>query len=130
VSARDLAVCLAESFGDADAIVSLLAEDAEWWITPTVGVMASPTVGRDAIGRALRVIFEDLYADTRIQLHAVISEGDETAVRFTMRALAIFAGNRRYENEYVLWIQCVGDEVSRVWEYLDVAHVTAQFDLR
>jgi hypothetical protein len=47
----------AAAFGDAERITELLAPDAQRWITPSVGVLGGPTVGRDAIRAAMRVIF-------------------------------------------------------------------------
>ena len=44
---------LVDAFGNPAAIESLLTEDAQWWITPTVGVLGSPSVGRDAIMTAM-----------------------------------------------------------------------------
>jgi hypothetical protein len=35
-------------------------------------------------------------------------------------------GDRSYENEYSVWIRRSGDQIDRVWEYLDVAWSTAQ----
>jgi hypothetical protein len=44
----------AAAFGDAERITELLAPDAQRWITPSVGVLGGPTVGRDAIRAAMR----------------------------------------------------------------------------
>jgi ketosteroid isomerase-like protein len=125
--ASALAVALVKAFGDPDAIGKLLTEDAEWWITPTVGVLGSPTVGREQIIEAMRVIFGQMYADAAAVVHMAIGEGDLGAVRITLNAKALFAGGRPYENEYSVWIRRDGDRISRVWEYLDVAQATAQF---
>lgn len=122
-----LAVALVEAFGDPEAIGELLTEDAEWWITPTVGVLGSPTIGRERILESMRVIFGDLYADARAEVHMSIGDGDLGAVRITLHATALFAGGQQYKNEYSVWIRREGDRISRVWEYLDVAQVAAQF---
>jgi hypothetical protein len=45
------------AFGDPEATAELLSEDAEWWISPTVGVVGSPSVGRDAIVASMRVVW-------------------------------------------------------------------------
>jgi ketosteroid isomerase-like protein len=118
-----LATALVESFGDADAIGKLLTDDAQWWITPTVGILGSPSVGRDTIVTAMRVIFGDIYTDAKAEIHAAI--GDETiaAVRFTLRAKV---GERPYANEYSVWIRRSGERIAQVWEYLDVAEATRQ----
>ena len=118
-----------EAFGDADRIRTLLAPDAEWWISPTVGVLASPTVGRDAIHESLRAIFGRLYADVRTSVHHTLVEGDMGTARFTMFATALFADGRPYANEYCVWVKVEGGAIVRVWEYLDVAHAIGQFGL-
>ena len=125
--ASTLARRLVESFGDPDAIGELLAEDAEWWITPTVGVLGSPTIGRAAILDSMHVIFGQLYADAHVTVHHAIGDGDIGAARLTLRATAQWA-SRPYENEYSVWIRRSGNRIDRVWEYLDVAWSTAQFD--
>jgi uncharacterized protein (TIGR02246 family) len=124
---RDLLVDLVNAFGDPDAVCASLATDARWWITPTVGVLGSPSVGRDAIHAAMTTIFGSMYTNVAVDIHHVLTDGDMGAARFTMHATALFAEKRPYENEYTLWIERNGDQIVRVWEYLDVAHVMAQF---
>ncbi len=128
-SPRQLIEDLLSAFGDPAAIEALLTEDAEWWITPTVGVLASPTRGRREIRAGMDVVFGDLYGDARAEIRSVIAEGDTAAARFTLHATARFADDRPYENEYSIWIEQRGDLICRVWEYLDVAHAAGQFDL-
>jgi hypothetical protein len=68
-STRELLTRLVAAFGDADRVCELLAPEAQWWITPSVGVLASPTVGREAIRDAMRVIFGQLYTDVHTTVH-------------------------------------------------------------
>ena len=74
------------AFGDPDAIGELLTPDAEWWITPTVGVLGSPSVGRETIVAAMRVIFGDFWSGAEVTVHHAIGDDDIGAVRFTLRA--------------------------------------------
>jgi ketosteroid isomerase-like protein len=121
-SAAEVARRLVGAFGEPDAIGTLLADDAQWWITPSVGILGSPTVGRSAILEAMAVIFSAMYSDVSTTVHHVIGDGQLAACRFTMRAKAVFAEGRPYENEYSLWVQVANGQAVRVWEYLDVAH--------
>jgi ketosteroid isomerase-like protein len=114
---------LVEAFGNPAAIEALLTEDAQWWITPTVGVLGSPSVGRDAIMTAMHTIFGVIYSDSRVDIHAVVGDDTLAAVRFTLHATA---NARPYENEYCVWVRRAGDRIDRVWEYLDVAYATQQ----
>lgn len=123
---NELVVALVDSFGEPMAIAELLTEDAVWWITPSVGVLPSPCTGRDDIVESMQVIFGDIYAEARAEMHMVIAEGDRASARFTLRAKMKIAGDAPYENEYCIWIERRGDRISRVWEYLDVAHASAQ----
>lgn len=127
-STRELLTALVAAFGDADRVTELLAPDAQWWISPSVGVLGSPTIGRDAIRDAMRVIFGQLYTDVHTTVHHALVEADMGAARFTMTASALFADGRPYENEYSVWVQARDGVIVRVWEYLDVAHATGQFD--
>ncbi|WP_330254087.1 nuclear transport factor 2 family protein [Nocardia sp. NBC_00565] len=127
---RELLGRFTSSFGNPDRMVELLAPQAEWWITPTVGILGSPTVGRDSIRTALEIIFGTLYMDVRISVHQVLVEGNAGAARLTMNAAALFAAGRPYENEYSLWILSDGELITHVWEYLDVAHAAGQFGLQ
>ena len=125
-----LAEHLVRAFGDPDAIGELLTADAEWWISPTVGVLGSPSVGREAIVAAMRIIFGDIWKDAEVAVHHAIGNDDIGAVRFTLRAKARQLGDRSYENEYSVWVRRSGDHIDRVWEYLDVAWSTAQLQLQ
>jgi len=126
---RELLGSLVAAFGDADRIKTLLAPDAQWWISATVGVLASPTVGRDSIHESLQTIFGGLYADVRTFVHHSLVDENMGAARFTMFATALFADGRPYENEYCVWVQTEGGAIVHVWEYLDVAHAIGQFGL-
>jgi hypothetical protein len=66
---------------------------------PRVGILASPTVGRDSIYESLRTTFGGLYADVRTSVHHVLVDGDMGTARFTMHARALIADGRPYQNE-------------------------------
>jgi ketosteroid isomerase-like protein len=123
-SAKDAAVALVTSFGDADAIVPLLAEDVEWWISPTVEVFPHHMIGRDMVAETMRFVFGEIYADVRITVHTAIGEGDTGAVRLTLQAKAL--GTVDYENEYALFVNVRDGLITRVWEYVDMQHAMNQ----
>jgi len=62
-SAAELAVQLVSGFGRPDDIVAVLAEDATWWITPTIPpeIMQSVSTGRDVIRGNMQRVFSLLY---------------------------------------------------------------------
>ena len=131
---RELLTGLVSAFGDAGRIAALLAPDAQWWISPSVPVLQSPTVGRSAIHEAERVIFEELYRDVRTEIHHTLVD-EQTgmgAARFTMFATALFVDGepRPYENEYCVWIRAEGAAITRVWEYVDARWAREQFEVK
>jgi ketosteroid isomerase-like protein len=121
---KDLAVALVSSFGDADAIAALVADDIEWWISPTVEVFPHHMIGRDMVTETMRFVFGQVYADVDVTIDHAIAEGDVAAVRITLRARAL--GTVDYENEYALFVQVRDDRIMRVWEYVDMQHATNQ----
>jgi ketosteroid isomerase-like protein len=122
--ARDLAARLVSSFCDAGAIEPLLADDVEWWITPTIEVFPHHMIGRDQVLEAMRFVFGQVYADVRVTVHHALGDGDVGAVRITLAARAL--GTVDYENEYALFVQTRDGLISRVWEYVDMQHAMNQ----
>jgi ketosteroid isomerase-like protein len=125
MDAKELAVTLVGRFGDAAGMVELLADDVEWWITPTVGVFDHHMIGSDAVRAAMDYVFGEVYADPHVTVHTAIGEGDTAAVRITLTARAL--GRVDYENEYAFFVQARGGKVARVWEYVDMQHAMNQF---
>ncbi len=125
MDAKELAVALIERFGDVDGMVDLLAEDIEWWITPTIEVFPHHMVGRDAVRAAMTFVFGEVYENVRTTLHTAIGEGDTAAVRITLAARAL--GRSDYENEYAFFVQARDGRIARVWEYVDMQHAMNQF---
>jgi ketosteroid isomerase-like protein len=115
---------LVSRFGDPDAVAVLLADDVEWWITPSITVFPHHMVGRDAVLKTMRYVFGDVYAGVEVTVNAAIGEGDTAAVRITLRARALDSVD--YENEYALFVQVRDGRVTRVWEYVDMQHAMSQ----
>ena len=123
-SAKDLALALVAGFGDPEAIAALVADDVEWWITPTVEVFPHHMIGRDMVLQTMRFVFGQVYADVHVTVHHAIGEGDTAAVRITLRARAL--GTVDYENEYAIFVQTRDERIVRVWEYVDMQHAMNQ----
>lgn len=122
--AKDLALDLVSSFGDPDAIVALLDDEVEWWITPTVEVFPHHMIGRDMVAETMRMVFGQIYAHVRVTVHGAVGEGDLAAVRITLEARAL--GRVDYANEYALFVQARDGRIVRVWEYVDMQHAMNQ----
>jgi uncharacterized protein len=123
-----LATQLVDAFGRPDAIAAMLADDATWWITPTVPpeIMQSLSVGREVIRGNMQRVFSLLYnGDTmKTTVHSAISEGNLGVVRFTLSGE--FPNGGKYTNEYSVWVEARGDEIANVWEYVDAAYAVVQ----
>jgi hypothetical protein len=92
----------AQAFGRPDEIVAVLADDAIWWITPSVPpeIMQSVSTGREVIRDNMQRVFTMLYNGETMKttIHTAISEGNLGTVRFTLTGE--FPNGGTYSNEY------------------------------
>jgi len=127
-SAAELAVQLVSAFGRPDDIVAVLAEDATWWITPSIPpeIMQNVSTGRETIRANMQRVFSLLYdGDTmRTEVHNAFGEGPNGVVRFTLTGQ--FPNGGKYSNEYCVCVETRGDEITKVYEYVDAAHAVIQ----
>ena len=134
MTATDLAIRLANAFGDADAIAALLAEDARWHLP----ISAREHLNIDARGRAaidanMRIAFGGVYepGSVAVAVEDAFGDADRAVVRLRLTATvsAEASGGLRpsYENEYVLVVHTRDGMISEVWELVDVAWAHAQF---
>ncbi|QFS90399.1 SnoaL-like domain protein [Mycobacterium sp. THAF192] len=124
----ELATDLVEAFGRPDEIAALLAEDAVWWISPTIPpeIMNNVSKGRETIRANMERVFSVLYTgeSVRADVHSAISDGTQGAVRATITAE--FPSGGAYSNEYCIFIDTRDGEISHVWEYVDAAWAVIQ----
>jgi ketosteroid isomerase-like protein len=127
-SAAELAVQLVSAFGRPDDIVAVLAEDATWWITPSIPpeIMQNVSTGRETIRANMQRVFSLLYdGDTmRTKVHNAFGEGANGVVRFTLTGQ--FPNGGKYSNEYCVCVETRGDEITKVYEYVDAAQAVIQ----
>lgn len=134
MSATDLAVRLANAFGDVDAIVALLADDCRWHLPVSARThMEVHATGKAAIEANERIAFGGVYeqGSVKVTVEDAFGEGNKAVVRLVLKARvsAEASGGLRphYENEYVLMIHTNGSLITEVWELVDVAWAHAQF---
>jgi uncharacterized protein len=122
-----LAIDLVATYGDPDAMADALAEDAQWWISPSTPaeIMDSLSTGRETVRGNMQRVFSLIYKPGTVSttVHHAIGVGDLAAVRFTMHAR--LPNGASYENEYTDWIETKGGQIVRVWEYVDAAWAAA-----
>jgi len=123
-----LATQLVEAFGRPDEIVAVLADDATWWITPSIPpeIMQSVSTGREVIRANMQRVFTMLYNGETMKttVHTAISEGNLGTVRFTLTGE--FPNGGAYSNEYCVCVESRGDQIAKVWEYVDGAYAVVQ----
>ncbi|TSD40207.1 nuclear transport factor 2 family protein [Rhodococcus sp. KBS0724] len=128
LSPSELATRIVQAAGHPERMIENLAPDVTWWITPSIPaeVMESFTSGRGEVLANLHRVFGDLYDPNKmtVEVHHAITDGNIGAVRFKMSGE--FSTGGFYENEYSLWLEAIDGWVVRVWEYVDMAHTTAQ----
>ena len=130
ISAKQAARSLVEAFGRPDDIIALLAEDAQWWVSPSAPteVMKNVSVGHEEILGNMRRVFGGLYKPetVRAEVHDNIGEGDLGVVRITL--FAEFPNGGSYENDYTVWTKVRDGKITHVWEFVDVLRAVTQMN--
>jgi ketosteroid isomerase-like protein len=124
----ELATDLVKAFGRPDDIAAVLAEDAVWWISPTIPpeIMDNLSTGRETIRANMQRVFSVLYKGETMKadVHSAINDGTQGAVRFTLTGE--FPNGGKYSNEYCVHVDTRDGEITRVWEYVDAAWAVVQ----
>ncbi|MCG2637693.1 MULTISPECIES: nuclear transport factor 2 family protein [Bradyrhizobium] len=107
---------------DADRIVALFTEDAEW-IAPKGNATAvaldhtDHMVGARQIARFIAGEMHRMFSAIDIAFRGVYADGDVVIVEERMRAT--LADGKPYENEYCFVFTLAGDCIREVREYMD-----------
>jgi len=117
--AKTLAAKLVGRFGDPDAMKELYADDIRWSLSVSLGKIAGPYEGRDAVEAFNRRIWEAVY-HREVEVEILDDLGDEraSAVRFIYRATYRNNG-APYENQYTLFVRSDQGRIREVFEGLD-----------
>lgn len=116
---------LFSAFGAADIerIVSLLDDDATWWVSGTLSI--SGTYTKPEMEKLLVAMHELVDGSIKLTATAFTAEGDRVAVE--AESLAHTKTGRTYQNLYHFLFQMKNGKVLRVKEYMDPMHVHAIF---
>ena len=117
--AKTLAAQLVERFGDPDTMKELYADDIRWSLSVSLGKIAGPYEGREAVEAFNRRIWEAVY-HREVEVEILDDIGDEraSAVRFIYRATYRNNG-APYENQYTLFVRSDQGRIQEVFEGLD-----------
>ena len=104
--------------GQSDTPISDHFADDIVWHLPPAHPFGGPFIGLSAVldmlGQGSHLFrFETIAIDRR----ALIVEGDNAAVHFTLNAK--MHDNRDYSNEYLFRFHCQDGKISQVWECMD-----------
>ncbi|WP_441246902.1 nuclear transport factor 2 family protein [Kitasatospora sp. McL0602] len=107
---------------DAPAVIELLAEDAEFWISGEHAVSGSFR-GRDAVLGGFLLPMGELFdpeADYTIDVSSLIADGDKVAVECVSRSVT--RAGRPYENHIVSVYTVRDQQIAGMREYFDTQH--------
>jgi ketosteroid isomerase-like protein len=81
--------------------------------------MQSVSTGREVIRDSMQRVFTMLYNGETMKttVHTAISEGNLATIRFTLTGE--FPNGGAYSNGYCVCVESRGDQIAKVWEYVD-----------
>jgi ketosteroid isomerase-like protein len=109
--------------GDAAALRTMLADDARWWVPPSVeGRVARPLDGADAVARLAGGVTTSSFRPGTTTWHVLHVTAEEDRVSVLAQRHAVGANGRAYENDYHWLFRFAGDLIAEIWEVLDTSH--------
>ena len=114
--------------GEVGSALGLVAEDATWWLPPSLPVAGGLHEGRDAIVRDFLAPVSQLFAGGGPQIEVVgtTTEGGRVAVEWVARGSHATSG-APYENQYHVLFEVRDGLIRAVREYLDPLYVQRTF---
>ncbi len=111
---------------DIDAALSLLADDATWWVLgkPDLFPVTGTRSNRE-FGKILRDVHASLQDGMRMDVVGMVAEGDKVAAELHARATTI--AGRAYDNRYHMLYTVRGAEIASVREYTDLMNIRDVF---
>ncbi|MBP1687326.1 MAG: hypothetical protein H6Q33_3469 [Deltaproteobacteria bacterium] len=113
--------------GDRQGLMAMLAEDARWVIPQAAPAHAGTHVGRMKIVDIMLGSMPKMFmpGTTRMEIHAMIADGDYVVVPARVRATTPQA--RQYDNEYVFIFRIADGLVRELHEHLDTRYAASFF---
>jgi len=111
------------SAGHYEQALSMLSEEATWWVAGTTAL--SGTYTKPAFAKLLGEVTGGAPKGVRVTPKVLTAEGDRVAVE--AESYAEINNGRTYRNQYHFLMVIKDGKFSAVREYLDTEHVTATF---
>ena len=111
------------SNGKFDEVLSMLADDATWWVAGTT--LLSKTYSKSEFATLLGQVSPMAPKGLSVTPTAWCAEGERVSVEAV--SYGEFTNGRVYKNEYHFMMVIRGGKFVSVREYLDTEHVTATF---
>lgn len=107
--------------GDAPALLGMLSDDAEWWLTGQLP-QSGRYVGKDAILNDLLAPFGAVWEDNKqtYELHTVLAAGDHVVVELSSRGTT--AHGSAYHGLYCYVLRMADGAIERVRAYVDTGY--------
>ena len=117
--AKTLAGKLVERFGRPDAMKALYAGDISWSLSTSLGKIAGPHRGLEAVVAFNQRIWDAVYfPEVEVEILDEVGDDATSAVRFIYRATYRNNG-APYENHYTLFARARDGRIHEVFEALD-----------
>jgi ketosteroid isomerase-like protein len=115
---------LVRAFGDVDTMQTMYTEDISWTLPASLGPLAGPHIGKDAVTAFSRTAWGTLYEPEGVEVEVLdeLEEGDLSAARFLYRA-TVAASGEAYENSYTIFVRTRDGKVAEVHELVDTLKV-------
>lgn len=127
MAATTLTGRLVEAFGDPETMRTLYSDDITWTMTKSLGSIAGPYVGREAVGAFNERVWGSLYLpEVEVEILDEVGDDELGAVRFIYRATLRRSGEP-YELEYVVFARGRDGLLTEVFESLDTLGSTNLF---
>ena len=119
MASKTLARQLVEAFGDPEAMRKLYSDDITWSMSKSLGPIAGPYLGRDAVIAFNERVWGSFYLpEVEVEILDEVGDAELGAVRFMYRATMKRSG-KPYELEYIVFARGRDGLLSEVFESLD-----------
>ena len=119
ISDKTLARRLVEAFGDPEAMRTLYANDVTWVMSKSLGAIAGPYNGHEAVEAFNERVWGSLYfPEVEVEILDELGNDELGAVRFIYRAKLRRTGEP-YELEYVIFARGRDGLLTEVFESMD-----------
>ena len=114
-----MARTLVEAFGDVETMQKLYDDDIVWYMSKSLGPIAGPYEGRDAVIAFNNRVWGKFYLpDVQVEILDDVGNEETSAVRFIYSA-TMARSEKVYKLEYTLFARAKNGKLTEVFEGMD-----------